>query len=765
MKFTCDACKARYVIDDAKVRGKVLSIKCKKCGNLISVREPTQATSPKRIRKSAVRATTALKGIYHEEDVDFVKKGSRRKRRSSQTTRFNHTRQASRSGEERLSSTNSRTKTQRSRKSKSRRKRSSKTGLHRTNTYQIGTQKTGTSTQNLEQTEQWYYAINGKTFGPYSEEELLKRFSSGKIGDEAFLWQQGFVEWKPANKIPVFATILDKQQSEPRRSRRTMQVDVDDLFSVRSRKKRRNFKPKSSEKSKKHDLQSLRSRFRATATKSKKEASRVQPLPTKTKSKKEVSQVQQPRPKEVSQVQQPSIIQLKKDNSKKIVLNSTSPPNLSDGHETVQENVEENIQTEKLISLNKRLETSSFEKKATIEERLSEEAVLKKSSIKAEEESVFEDEEESVLQTDIGDLKEEVTRISSDHEQVAVWDLVGDQTSESIEDEEEEFEDEEEEFEDEEEDGEIYDSFPQLSVELPKIDEDYSSHSNAPSASLLLQVKEGRAASLRRASLLLFFLIFIVGSIILISKLKKSPDPVPVNVVQNTFEARPLTPSQLQRLEENKILIVRRVKDSFHEAIKEGYLDMVTHLSIADREAFQAQEREYARRRAERRTRRRSTRRSPRVTEQVVQTSGSSDSSTRIDLDIRNPSPRPRLTGPGSEEDDLQGPGIHVQGSGRERHSGNGPGAEHFREGLRSDVQRSVQSCNQRHLTSSGALRNPRVTLSITVAPSGRVTSVSVNRDIRNTVFARCLESRIDRWRFGSFEGDSITLEQTYILD
>jgi predicted Zn finger-like uncharacterized protein len=39
MKFNCDQCQTRYSIGDEKVRGKVLKIRCKTCGNIIVVRE------------------------------------------------------------------------------------------------------------------------------------------------------------------------------------------------------------------------------------------------------------------------------------------------------------------------------------------------------------------------------------------------------------------------------------------------------------------------------------------------------------------------------------------------------------------------------------------------------------------------------------------------------------------------------------------------------------------------------------------------------
>ncbi len=46
MKFYCDSCNTKYAISDDKVRGKVLKVKCKHCGNVITVRELAPVASP-----------------------------------------------------------------------------------------------------------------------------------------------------------------------------------------------------------------------------------------------------------------------------------------------------------------------------------------------------------------------------------------------------------------------------------------------------------------------------------------------------------------------------------------------------------------------------------------------------------------------------------------------------------------------------------------------------------------------------------------------
>jgi len=70
VKFLCDRCKTRYSIGDDRVRGKILKIRCKNCGNVITVREgmsadaeASQPAAPEhavRTKKPTMAAPTAL---------------------------------------------------------------------------------------------------------------------------------------------------------------------------------------------------------------------------------------------------------------------------------------------------------------------------------------------------------------------------------------------------------------------------------------------------------------------------------------------------------------------------------------------------------------------------------------------------------------------------------------------------------------------------------------------------------------------------------
>ena len=93
-----------------------------------------------------------------------------------------------------------------------------------------------------------------------------------------------------------------------------------------------------------------------------------------------------------------------------------------------------------------------------------------------------------------------------------------------------------------------------------------------------------------------------------------------------------------------------------------------------------------------------------------------------------------------------------------------GPGAEHFAEGMRTFINTSITRCNQRHVAEEGALERPRVEISITVQPSGRVQSLELASGLRETAFGRCLQSHRERWLFPRFDGDPVTLQKTYVV-
>lgn len=146
MKFSCEKCQTRYSIGDEKVRGKVLKIRCKTCGNIVVVREQTassQAAMPELVA-AAGSSTTTSPAPMQSQPV-----------RQQQAPGF-----------------------------------------------------PPQAPQRPVLDVDWYVAIKGKQHGPAKKDEIVRLFREGKITDRSYLWNEGMAAWTRLREVPQFASLL-----------------------------------------------------------------------------------------------------------------------------------------------------------------------------------------------------------------------------------------------------------------------------------------------------------------------------------------------------------------------------------------------------------------------------------------------------------------------------------------------------------------------------------------------------------------------------
>lgn len=146
MKFSCERCQTRYSIGDEKVRGKVLKIRCKTCGNIVVVREQTatsQAAMPELVAASGSSTTTSPAPMH-----------SQPMRAQQQAPGF------------------------------------------------------PAQAQRPVLDIEWYVAIKGKQHGPAKRDEIVRLFREGKITDRSYLWNEGMAAWTRLREVPQFASLL-----------------------------------------------------------------------------------------------------------------------------------------------------------------------------------------------------------------------------------------------------------------------------------------------------------------------------------------------------------------------------------------------------------------------------------------------------------------------------------------------------------------------------------------------------------------------------
>ncbi len=48
----------------------------------------------------------------------------------------------------------------------------------------------------------YHVVIDGKSTGPYNEQELTQLIQNKKLTNDSFVWQPGFTDWKRAEEVP-----------------------------------------------------------------------------------------------------------------------------------------------------------------------------------------------------------------------------------------------------------------------------------------------------------------------------------------------------------------------------------------------------------------------------------------------------------------------------------------------------------------------------------------------------------------------------------
>lgn len=193
MRFICDKCKAKYSIADHKVQKKVLKIRCKKCSNIIIVRDPTArqaragagplrpvpATSP-----AAPQASKPKHPAYQAHQAEGASI---------------HTSQE-------------------------------EEGRERTVVARISADWLKQLREEKQEEPVWFIALGGSPIGPTVLSELQAHIKSGRANGQNLVWRGGWADWIPASKVPALQSSFQANIAEPApENQRTVQDTVSPL--------------------------------------------------------------------------------------------------------------------------------------------------------------------------------------------------------------------------------------------------------------------------------------------------------------------------------------------------------------------------------------------------------------------------------------------------------------------------------------------------------------------------------------------------------
>ncbi|MBI4815954.1 MAG: zinc-ribbon domain-containing protein [Deltaproteobacteria bacterium] len=201
MKFLCGSCRTKYQISDQKVRGKILTIRCKKCGSKIVVKESLAVNTGGVVvapladsisdsvteGQGEVSAPAGAQGPRDEEGRSFEDTPS-----DLEQTRL-EVRTASAQG----------------------------AGGALAAAFEVALQAAHedmpTSVAPVPANEQyagveWYVAMDGQQQGPFAFAELVRKIENKDAEPRHYAWHDGFDGWKRIRDIPDLARYVPKEE-------------------------------------------------------------------------------------------------------------------------------------------------------------------------------------------------------------------------------------------------------------------------------------------------------------------------------------------------------------------------------------------------------------------------------------------------------------------------------------------------------------------------------------------------------------------------
>ena len=194
MKFICEKCKTKYSIADSKVKGKVLKIRCKNCSNIITVREHRKKGGDGGRPKKNVQQPNPGTGGALSRALD----GALREPAS----------QPSRTGGLHLAPVARLDQSPEERKD-------AESEFIEASTRISAPPDFATLTADGPADDEWYLAVEGNQFGPMGFSELCSRVKRGEAGSEAYVWRDGYEDWRDLEEVKELRPHIPKHPPPP----------------------------------------------------------------------------------------------------------------------------------------------------------------------------------------------------------------------------------------------------------------------------------------------------------------------------------------------------------------------------------------------------------------------------------------------------------------------------------------------------------------------------------------------------------------------
>jgi predicted Zn finger-like uncharacterized protein len=217
MRFACDKCNAQYAIDDAKIGPKGVKVRCKRCGNVITLQPPAaapaadktivdqQISAPRPQQEAASEPPgeggdeigKALDAMFGREGpADFSESAGDEDEEGEDLDR-----QATR-----VFDLEAMQRVQKEKEQASQHEPSSG-GLAAVYSAAAAEEKAARTASPAAPPE-WYLAVDERQLGPLTIDEVRQRLVSGDINADTMAWKAGFSDWKSIEDIEELRSLL-----------------------------------------------------------------------------------------------------------------------------------------------------------------------------------------------------------------------------------------------------------------------------------------------------------------------------------------------------------------------------------------------------------------------------------------------------------------------------------------------------------------------------------------------------------------------------
>lgn len=62
--------------------------------------------------------------------------------------------------------------------------------------------------------KEWYYSVQGETYGPIGEKALVEKYRSGEVSANSYVWREGFGDWDSASSVEPFSSALEESAAK-----------------------------------------------------------------------------------------------------------------------------------------------------------------------------------------------------------------------------------------------------------------------------------------------------------------------------------------------------------------------------------------------------------------------------------------------------------------------------------------------------------------------------------------------------------------------